>query len=373
MALRRRRRQPGGAPRSALRVFLWALALVLGMSATGLGIAVLFGGVAEAQRAVEQPRNTAGPAGAGLWREIRQGMQGSVDIPDKKAGVLIQPGQSFREWHNGPLTMWGAIGELGVIVVLAIFFVIRGRIRLLHGQSGRLVTRFNDIERFVHWLVAGSFVVLALTGLNMLYGRHVILPLIGAYPFSRLTYLGKLCHDYLAFAFMLGIVLMFLMWVKDNLPRRADLTWLRRGGGLFSPAEPPAWKFNAGQKMLFWLVILGGVSISLSGVALLFPFTFHWFSGTFAAADLLGFHLPTNLTPLAETQLAQLWHAAVGLMFIAMIIAHIYLGTIGMEGAFDAMASGEVDANWAKEHHPLWAATLDEHPPTGGHRMGADD
>jgi formate dehydrogenase subunit gamma len=349
--------------RSALRAFLWAFALVFTISATGLAVAVaLSGGPAEAQRAVGQPRNTGGPPGAEEWRMIRHGAQGAVSLPDKMAGVLIQPGQSFREWHNGPLTIWGAIVELGVIALLAIFFAIRGRIRLHQGWSGRVVTRFNEFERFVHWLVAGSFVVLGLTGLNMLYGRYVIRPLIGGWGFSRLTHLGKLLHDYLAFAFMLGIVLMFVMWVAQNLPRKADWEWLRKGGGLFTKAaaEPPAWKFNAGQKILFWLVILGGVSVTLSGLALLFPFRFHWFSGTFAVLNVFGFDLPTNLTPLAETQLSQLWHAAVGLMFIALIVAHIYLGTIGMEGAFESMASGNVDANWAKEHHPLWAETLDE-------------
>ncbi|MDE2167659.1 MAG: formate dehydrogenase subunit gamma [Alphaproteobacteria bacterium] len=361
----------GTAPRrSVLRAFLLALALVFGMSATGMGVAVvLFGGPAQAQRAVEQPRNTAGPNSADQWHAIREGAVGTVAIPDKKEAVLIQPGQDFREWHNGPLTIWGAIVEIGMIAVLAIYFVARGRIRIHHGWSGRVVTRFNDFERFVHWLVAGSFVVLGVTGLNMLYGRYVIRPIIGASLFSWETQIGKWLHNYLSFAFMVGIVLMFVMWVGDNFPTRADWLWLARGGGMFTKldSEPPAWKFNAGQKILFWLVILGGVSVTLSGLALLFPFTFHWFSATFAVLNVFGFHLPTNLTPLAETQLSQLWHAAVGLMFIALIVAHIYLGTLGMEGAFDAMASGQVDANWAKQHHSLWAAALDERSP------GSDD
>jgi formate dehydrogenase subunit gamma len=351
--------------RSVLRAFLWALALVFTISATGLAVAVaLSGGAAEAQRSVGEPRNTGGPPGAEEWRMIRHGAQGDVSLPDKMAGVLIQPGQNFRQWHNGPLTIWGAVVELGVIALLAIFFAIRGRIRLHRGWSGRVVTRFNEFERFVHWLVAGSFVVLGLSGLNMLYGRYVIRPLIGGWGFAHMTYYGKLLHNYLAFAFMLGIVLMFVMWVAQNLPSRGDWTWLRKGGGMFTrtASEPPAGKFNAGQKILFWLVILGGISVSLSGLALLFPFHFHLFSGTFVALDVFGLDLPTNLTPLAETQLSQLWHAAVGLMFIALIFGHIYLGTLGMEGAFESMASGNVDANWAREHHPQWAETLEQRP-----------
>jgi formate dehydrogenase subunit gamma len=369
-------RSRGARRRSTLDAFLAALVLVLAMSASGLATAILlFAPPAAAQRAVGQPRNTAGPNSAEEWRLIRHGAQGDVAIPNRMAGVLIQPGQSFRQWHNGPLTMWGAIVELGVIAVLAIFFAIRGRIRIRTGWSGRAVPRFNEFERFVHWLVASSFVVLGLSGLNMLYGRYVIRPLIGAYAFARLTEGGKLLHDYLSFAFMLGIVLMFLMWVKDNLPSKGDGEWLRRGGGMFSKKapEPPAWKFNAGQKILFWLVILGGVSVAMSGLALLFPFHFHWFSGTFAVLNLIGLHLPTPLSPLADTQLSQLWHAAVGLMFIALIFGHIYLGTLGMEGAFDRMSTGKVDANWAKEHHPLWAATIEEEPAAPAPNAGADD
>ncbi len=356
--------------RTTLQAFLLALALVFGMSATGMGVAVvLFGGPAHAQRSADQPRNTAGLPGAGFWRAVRNGTQGDVTIPDKKAGVLIQPGQTFRRWHNGPLTIWGAIVEIGMIAVLAIFFAVRGRITIHGGWSGRVVTRFNEFERFVHWLVAGSFVVLGLSGLNMLYGRYILHPILGGTLFSWLTYVGKVLHNYLAFAFMLGIVLMFFMWVGQNLPARGDGAWLARGGGLFSRTrvETPAGKFNAGQKILFWLVILGGVSVSLSGLALLFPFTFHWFSATFSVLNVFGFHLPTALTPLAETQLSQLWHAAVGLLFIALILAHIYLGTLGMEGAFDAMASGKVDANWAQEHHPQWSTELAKRP------AGSDD
>lgn len=356
--------------RSVLQAFLLALALVFGMSAIGMGAAVvLYGGPAQAQRSADQPRNTGGMPGADFWRAVRHSAQGDVAIPDKKAGVLIQPGQTFRKWHNGPLTIWGAIVEIGIIALLAIFFVVRGRIRIHGGWSGRVVTRFNEYERFVHWLTAGSFVVLGLTGLNMLYGRYVLHPILGGTLFAWLTWIGKLLHNYLAFAFMIGIVLMFLRWVAENLPARGDWTWLKQGGGMFTKAQSasPAGKFNAGQKILFWLVILGGISIALSGLALLFPFTFHWFSSTFTILNVFGLHLPTDLTPLAETQLSQLWHAAVGLLFIALIIAHIYLGTLGMEGAFDAMANGQVDANWAKEHHPQWAAKPAERP------AGSDD
>lgn len=346
------------------------LMLVATAATVAVGITVFGPPPAFAQKAVDQPPNARGKASASdEWRAIKGGIQGDVSLPNKQAGVLIQPGQTFREWRNGPLYRYGLWTIGGMIVVLAIFFAVRGRIRLESGWSGRLVERFTGLERFTHWLTATAFIVLGLTGLNMLYGRYVLLPLMGHSGFSWLTRVGKVSHDYAAFAFMLGIVLMFVLWVGQNLPRRVDWEWLKAGGGMFRRgSHPPAEKFNAGQKILFWLVILFGISVSLSGLALLFPFTFSWFSGTFAFLNLFGLHLPTDLAPLQETQLSQLWHAAVALLFVAVIVAHIYIGTLGMEGAFEAMGSGKVDANWAREHHRLWAARDDQE-----HTQAADD
>ena len=350
--------------------FALALLVMAGLGVgSGLMGALVFHPAAFAQRALDNPPNALGTKSqSDEWRSVRQGAQGSVAIPNKQAGVLIQSeGETWRAARNGPLSIFGAWVLFGIIAVLALFFALRGRIALQSGWSGYLVERFNSLERFTHWLTAVSFIILGLSGLNMLYGRYVLRPIIGADAFSWLTRVGKVGHDYLAFAFMLGIVLMFVLWVRENLPNRHDWQWLKRGGGFFSKHEhPPAEKFNAGQKLVFWLVILGGVSVSLSGLALLFPFKLSWFSGTFAFLDLFGLGLPTDLTPLQETQLSQLWHAIVGLLMIALVIGHIYIGTIGMEGAFDAMGTGKVDANWAREHHRLWAAEL-------GRPAGNDD
>ena len=141
------------------------------------------------------------------------------------------------------------------------------------------------------------------------------------------------------------------MCIRD----RTDLAWIAKGGGLFAKgSHPPARKFNPGQKLIFWAVVIGGVSISLSGLALLFPFTMALFADSFAFANLFGFDLPTELTMLQEVQLSQIWHSIVGLIMIVIIIAHIYIGSVGMEGALDAMLSGQVDENWAREHHSLW-------------------
>jgi formate dehydrogenase subunit gamma len=292
-----------------------------------------------------------------LWSKIRNGVQGQVSIPDKKAGQLVQAsGENWRMVRNGQLSLYGSYALGATLALLVLFRLIRGRIRIDHGWSGRTIERFTNLERMGHWLLAVSFIILALTGLNILYGRAVVLPLLGKENFALITDWGKWLHNYVAFAFMAGLALTFVMWVIHNMPSWRDFVWLAKGGGMFvKGVHPPAWKFNAGQKILFWLVMLGGLSISLSGLAMLFPFQWSMFAKTFAFLNSFGFNLPTTLSPVEEMQFATTWHGIVALFLTCVIIAHIYIGTVGMEGAFDAMGSGQVDVNWAKEHHSLWA------------------
>jgi len=370
--------------RVSVRRFLGQAVLVTLLTATviaAISLVMTHSGLVYAQSSSVRPpsdastpsTNQAGPGSlpsnvnpaivpsADMWRDIRQGAQGRVSIPDRQAGVLVQSeGENFRALRNGPLSVWGGWMMLGVIVVLALFFAIRGRVRVDHGFCGRTVERFGVLDRFTHWLTAVAFIVLGLTGLNMLYGRYVLRPIIGSEAFSIMTIWGKYAHNYIAFAFMVGLILMLVIWLRYNFPTWTDVKWLLRGGGMFvKGSHPPAYKFNAGQKILFWIVIIGGASISISGLALLFPFQFHLFAPTFKILNGLGATLPTDLTALQETQLALLWHGIVGLVLIALIIAHIYIGTLGMEGAFSAMSTGEVDENWAREHHALWLKQIE--------------
>lgn len=324
---------------------------------------------AAAQQSGAVPGNTLGTSSdSDFWRAVREGNQGTVSIPDARAGVMIQSeGDNWRAFRNGPLSLYGAWALLGMVILLALFFILRGRIAVEHGMSGKLIERFNSVERFAHWLTAVSFVVLALTGLNVLYGRYVLIPVIGADAFATLSEIGKYLHNYLSFAFMVGVVMMFVLWVRHNIPNKHDLVWLSKAGGLFSKGvHPPSRKFNAGQKLIFWSVIVGGFSISVSGVALLFPFEFQMFGPTFGVMNLFGAGLPTDLTLMQEMQLSQLWHSIVGIGLIVIVIAHIYIGSIGMEGAFDAMGSGLVDENWAKEHHNLWVEEERARQAAGG-------
>lgn len=323
-----------------------------------------------AQSSVRPPANavtnaTPGAPGAGgpvnedaqFWKQVRGGVEGTVSIPDKKAGVLVQSsGEAWREFRNGPLPRYGAYGMIGMLVLLAAFYFIRGRIRLDHGWAGRTIERFGELDRMAHWLMAVSFIILGLTGLNTLYGRSVLLPVIGKETFAALSATGKTLHNYVAFAFMLGLALSFVLWIKDNIPGPRDVVWLLKGGGMFMKgSHPPAWKFNAGQKILFWTIMLAGLSISLSGIELMFPFQFALFAKTFSVLGGLGFGVPATVSTIQEMQFASAWHSIMALVLVCVIFAHIYIGTLGMEGAFDAMATGRVDENWAKEHHSLWA------------------
>ena len=272
-----------------------------------------------------------------LLNALKEGdkISGRVSIPDGNAANLIQPaGRDWRDFHRGKLPWIGGIAILGMLAVLASFLMVRGRIRVRQGFSGKTILRFASFERFTHWLTASCFIVLALSGLNVSFGRTLILPLFGADAFAAMSAWAKLAHNYLAFPFMLGLVIMFLIWIKDNIPGKLDLEWIKQGGGILPNGKhPPAKRFNAGQKGIFWIVIIGGALMSVSGWFLIFPY------------------LPGNVTAL------QVWtviHAVVAMLFIAVMLAHIYIGSIGMEGAFDAMGTGEVDVNWAREHHSLW-------------------
>ena len=263
-------------------------------------------------------------------------VEGRIDIPDTKAGVLIQPaGRTWDYFHQVLLRWSGAIVILGMIVILGAAYLIIGRIPISGGRSGRKILRFKAIERFAHWLTAASFVVLGLTGLNITFGKVLLLPVIGPDAFSSVSQAAKYIHNFTSAAFVVGLVLIIVIFFRDNLPEKVDIDWVKQGGGFIKSKHAPAGRFNLGEKLVYWLSLLAGVAVSVSGFLLLFPFF-----GT----DIL------------DMQLAQVVHAVVAILFVALILGHIYIGTLGIEGAFEAMGTGEVDLNWAKEHHDLWLA-----------------
>ena len=304
-----------------------------------------------------------------LWRALRfDEADVTVSTYNKTGRVLIQDGGMWwLEFRRGPLATYGGWLLLGTIAVLAVFFLFRGRVRIEGGKAGTTVTRFRWIERFAHWTLAGSFLLLAFTGLFTLFGRMFIAPFLGLEFNASLLHFSKLVHNNVAWAFILGLVMVFVMWVWHNIPDRTDITWFAQAGGIVGDKHPPAKKFNAGQKIIFWSVILLGSSIAVSGVSLLFPFDLPLFGHTFAILNDIGVPgwlgldpLPAVMTPQEEMQYAQLWHAIVGFVLMAIIIGHIYIGTVGMEGAYEAMGSGEVDENWAHQHHSIWYEKVKE-------------
>jgi formate dehydrogenase subunit gamma len=261
-------------------------------------------------------------------------IRGLGTIPDTKSYTIVQPqGREWRQYHEVTLPWIGTIAMLGMIVLLLVFFMVRGMVRIKAGRSGVNIVRFSAFERFVHWMTATCFIVMALTGLNITFGKVALLPLTGPSAFSSWSLAAKYAHNYLSFPFTLGVILIFCMWLAGNIPNKVDVAWLRRGGGIVGHDDPPAYRFNGGQKAIYWIVVLGGTTVAVSGYLLMFPF---------------------YGTDIAGMQLAQMVHGTVAVLFVAAMIAHVYIGTIGMEGAFEAMGQGTVDLNWAKQHHSLW-------------------
>jgi formate dehydrogenase subunit gamma len=268
-----------------------------------------------------------------LLRQFKT-IQGLGSIPDVKSYTLEQPaGRDWRHFHEVTLRVIGGVAIIGALAVLIIFYLSRGMVRIRSGRSGRTVVRFNGAERFVHWMTATCFVVLALSGLNITFGRPLLLPLMSPEAFTIWSEWAKYAHNYLSFPFTLGVILIFLIWIAGNIPNRVDIEWFKRGGGIVAHDHPPAGRFNGGQKLIYWIVVLGGGAMAVSGYVLIFPF---------------------YGTSIKTMQDAEIVHGVIAMLFIAAMLGHIYIGTIGMEGAFEAMGTGTVDANWAREHHSLW-------------------
>jgi formate dehydrogenase subunit gamma len=282
------------------------------------------------------PNPTASVASERQLLQQSPRIEGQIAQPNERARVLMQPaGRQWDHFHEITLRWLGAIVILGMIVALGAAYLIMGRLRISNGRSGQRVPRFNSFERFSHWVTAVSFVALGLTGLNITFGKIVLLPVIGPEAFSSLSQAAKYVHNYVSAAFVIGLALIVVLWIKDNIPRKVDVDWVKQGGGFIKSKHAPSGRFNAGEKLVFWFALGAGVAVIISGYLLMFPFY---------VADIEGM------------QIAQIVHAVIAVLFVAVIIAHIYIGTLGMEGAFEAMANGDVDLNWAKEHHDLWLA-----------------
>ena len=301
------------------------------------------GAEAQQQRRLEQPGNNAP-----VWREVKAGEKNYTSIQGRETDVLVQPparflgqkamvtaGEAWRQFRNGPVTFYGGWLVVIVLLILAAVYFGKGPVKLHDRPSGRLMRRFSSFEQVVHWSTAISFCILGLSGLIMLFGKHVLLPVIGYTLFAWLTSLGKNLHNFVAPLFIVSVIAMICIWLRDNLPRAYDLMWFRRAWAFFMRGEHiPSGRFNAGEKAWFWIgVVALSVVVAYSGVILLFP----------------------NFDQTrAVMQDAWIVHVVAALIYIAISLGHIYMGTIGVEGAYGNMRNGFTDETWAREHHEFW-------------------
>lgn len=286
----------------------------------------------QAQRQNVQPGNNAP-----VWRDVRGGDNPyqTTQVRGIESAVLVQPaGETWRQLRNGPITVYGGWLIVAMMIIIGVFYSIKGAIKL-HGQpTGRKLLRFGPWDRMVHWGAAISFVLLAVTGIVILFGKHILLPIIGYTLFAWLAIAAKNIHNFVGPVFAFCTILMFVTFVKDNLPKAHDFQWFAKAGGLFSGEHVPSSRFNAGEKSWFWIgVTLLGVVVSVTGFVLNFP----------------NFEQGRELM-----QQANVIHAIAAVVFMVLALGHIYMGTLGVEGAYESMRTGYVDEAWAKEHHEIW-------------------
>jgi formate dehydrogenase subunit gamma len=293
-----------------------------------------------------QPGNNAP-----MWRQVGAGVNGFSSLPASEApeaGNLIQPfvqypgsklttaGEAWRQVRNNWIIPYGGSLLLIVTLAIALFYYGKGTMKLHGAETGRKIERFTPLERAAHWTNAIAFVLLAVSGVVIAFGKYFILPIIGSALFGWLTYFLKNVHNFAGPLFAVSLIIVFFTFLKDNWPSKEDITWMLKGGGMFSGQEVPSHRFNAGEKVVFWLGVLGlGVIVVASGLVL----------------DKL---IPGLIYERGTMQIANMIHGVATVLMMAMFLGHIYMGTIGMQGAYSAMRTGYVDETWAKEHHELW-------------------
>ena len=300
----------------------------------------------ETQSVTAQAQQAAGDANqrSEFWRVVREGGTGYSSI----TGSAVNPetntlynitGQNWRQIRNGLIANYGGWFLFAVVIAIVLFYALRGRIDLTEPESGERVQRWGFWERSLHWYTASLFIALTVTGLSLLFGRALLIPLLGPEGFSFWAGLSINIHNTLGPFFVLGPILMFIFWVRHNLPTAVDVAWFFKGGGIIGKVHPSAGKANGGEKVWFWIVILLGVgAVSFSGFALI-----GWVQEYFGVEFTRSY-----------AQYMHILHSVSALLWIAVFFGHVYIGTIGSEGSLDAMTKGHVSKEWAKQHHDLW-------------------
>lgn len=289
----------------------------------------LLNSVVQAEQAAQEtnPRSDT-------WRQVREGNEGYTAVKGRETDELIQSsGQNWRQLRNGPMATYGSWLLGFVLVAILAFYISRGRVELTHPRSGKTVERWTLNERRLHWTTATLFIVLTITGLSLLYGRHVLIPLMGYPGFSFYAAGAKWFHNILGPVFMLALLTILVKFFKHNFFNKVDIEWFKAFGGMVGDKHPSAGRMNGGEKVWYWTLATAGIALCLSGLVLDFP----------------------NFDQEREViQVAHIIHLATALVLIAFSFGHIYIGTIGTEGALEGMTTGQVDVAWAEQHHDLW-------------------
>lgn len=274
--------------------------------------------------------------GSELWRNVRQRQfaESNTQMKSTDANILISiSGEAWRQYRMAELIPTAGVAMLLGLLGVVVFRLLRGKMRLPEGLSGRKILRFTFNQRVAHWSTAISFVVLALTGLLLLFGRKLLIPLMGSEGFSYIAVTAKSIHDYLGPVFAVSLIFLFVLYARDNLlSPKVDIEWLKKGGGLIG-GHASSDRFNFGEKGWFWIAAIVGTVVVVSGLVLDFPI----FGQTRETMEYYHFI-----------------HTVAATIVMVVSIGHIYMGTIGVESTFEIMQTGYCDENWAKEHHDLW-------------------
>jgi len=281
--------------------------------------------------------------GSDLWRDIRQrddSLEGISQVKGVDNHIMINTlGDRWARFRVNNLVSYGAIALVAITLVLLLFYMTRGKLGVEGGLSGRMVHRFTDYERIVHWTLAIVFLLLAISGLILLLGRSFLMPILGQEIFSIFASASKEGHNLFGPIFLVSLLMMLFSFVKRNIYEKGDLTWLLKGGGFIGKSHVTGGFFNMGEKTWYWLVILVGFVISASGLILVSP--------NFGQGRII-------------MELSHVVHVGSAVILIAVSIGHMYLGSIGSEGSFEGMKTGYVDINWVESHHDRWAKECHE-------------
>jgi formate dehydrogenase subunit gamma len=274
------------------------------------------------------------------WRDVRDNNEGYSAVKGQETNELIQSsGQNWRQLRNGPIATYGGWLLGFTLAAITVFYLVRGRVELNHPRTGETIVRWTLTERTLHWITAGVFIVLAITGLSLLYGRLVLIPLFGLEGFSIYANIAKWVHNVIGPVFMLTLFSLLIKWFKLNFFTKTDMKWFAEFGGMIGNKHPSAGKLNGGEKVWFWALATIGVAMCITGLILDFP----------------NFGQERELI-----QVSHLIHLVSALVLMAFSIGHIYIGTAGTEGALEGMTTGTVDKAWAKQHHDLWLEELEQ-------------